>query len=108
MLDGKRSWSSSGKIAGYDWVFTDGSTASGETVKKKYPKPGAYSEILKVTDAAGQVSYDFVVVQVMDKAHPDWCIPTIHAVYAPTMGIKPGDPVIFKARTFATTYQTKN
>ncbi|MHC4443044.1 MAG: PKD domain-containing protein [Planctomycetota bacterium] len=103
VLDGKRSWSSSGKIVGYDWIFTDGSTASGETVKKKYPKPGTCSEILKVTDSTGQVSYDFAVVQVMDKAHPDWCIPTIHAVYAPTMGIKPGDPVTFKVRTFGTT-----
>jgi hypothetical protein len=29
--------------------------------------------------------------------------PTIHAAYAPTFGIKAGDPVTFKVRTFRTT-----
>ena len=29
--------------------------------------------------------------------------PSIHAAYAPTFGIKPGDPVTFKVRTFRTT-----
>jgi hypothetical protein len=53
-----------------------------------------------VTDGAGRVDYDFAVVQVIDQATPDHVPPTIHATYAPTFGIRPGDPVVFKVRTF--------
>src|SRR5207249_5977799 len=87
----------------YQWTFTDGSTAVGAQVERKYEKPGSYSEILKVTDADGRVDYDFAIVQVIDKAKPKLVPPTIHANYAPTFGIKPGDPVTFKVRTFRTT-----
>jgi murein DD-endopeptidase MepM/ murein hydrolase activator NlpD len=103
-LDGTRSWSESGKIAGYDWTFSDGTKASGPIVERTYSRPGAYSEILKVTDEQGRVDYDFAVVQVIDKEHPDQLPPTIHAVYAPTFGIKPGDTITFKVRTFRTTF----
>jgi len=53
-------------------------------------------------DAGGRIDYDFAVVQVLDKAQPDELPPTIHASCAPTFGIKPGDPVTFKVRTFRT------
>lgn len=96
-LDGSRS---TGKGLHYEWTFTEGGGASGESIERTYDKPGTYSEILKVTDAAGQVDYDFMAVQVIDRAHPDQPPPTIHANYAPTLGIRPGDPVIFKVRTF--------
>lgn len=102
-LDGTRSWSASGKIHSYEWTFINGETAAGATVKRQYDQPGAFSEILKVTDTFGRVSYDFAVVYVMDKEHPDWCIPTIHPTFAPTQNIRPGDPVTFKVRTFGTT-----
>jgi hypothetical protein len=46
------------------------------------------------------VDYDFMAVQVIDRAHPNEPPPTIHANYAPTFGIRPGDPVVFKVRTF--------
>jgi hypothetical protein len=96
-LDGSRSW---GRGLRYQWTFTEGAGASGERVERTYDKPGSYCEILKVTDEAGRVDYDFMVVQVCDRAHPDRPPPTIHANYAPTFGIRPGDPVVFKVRTF--------
>jgi murein DD-endopeptidase MepM/ murein hydrolase activator NlpD len=98
-LDGSRSH---GRGLGYHWTFTDGSTASGASVERTYERPGMYSEILKVTDADGRVDYDFGIVQVIDRANPKPLPPTIHPNYAPTLGLKPGDPVTFKVRTFRT------
>ncbi len=103
VLDGSRSWSASGKIASYEWKFTEGQTATGATVERSYAKPGVYSEILKVTDGAGHVDYDFAVVNILDREHPDHLPPSIHAVYSPTFAVKPGDPVTFLVRTFRTT-----
>jgi len=57
---------------------------------------------LKITDAEGNIDYDFAVVQVLDKANPQILPPTIHATYYPTFDIKPGDPVTFKVRVFRT------
>jgi dienelactone hydrolase len=102
-LDGSRSWSASGKIASYAWTFSDGKSAQGATAERVYSKPGVYSEVLKVTDGDGRVDYDFAVVNVLDKEHPDILPPSIHAVYSPTFNIKPGDPVTFLVRTFRTT-----
>ncbi len=102
-LDATRSFSAEGKIARYDWTFTDGTTAEGPRITRTYAKPGYYSEILKVTDSAGRIDYDFAIVHVQDRRQPDKFPPTIHAVYYPTFGIRPGDEVTFKARTFATT-----
>ncbi len=99
-LDGTKSWSIAGPNLTYEWTFSDGTNATGATVKRGYDKAGKYSEILKVTDAAGQVDYDFQVVQVIDRDEPEPLPPSIHAVYAPTFGIRPGDPVTFKTRTF--------
>jgi hypothetical protein len=56
-----------------------------------------------VTDAEGNTDYDFAIVQVIDKEHPDRLPPTIHATYAPTWNIRPGYQVTFKVRTFRTT-----
>ncbi|MCX6908088.1 MAG: hypothetical protein NTY01_08600, partial [Verrucomicrobia bacterium] len=49
-------------------------------------------------------AYDFAVVQVLDKAHPDQLTPSIQAAYAPSLGIKAGEPVTFKVRSFRTTH----
>jgi murein DD-endopeptidase MepM/ murein hydrolase activator NlpD len=100
VLDGSRSWSAAGKIARYQWTFGDGGTAEGPTVERTYEQPGSYSEVLKVTDPEGAVDYDFAVVQVLDPKAPDKPPPTIHASYAPTLGIRAGDPITFKVRTF--------
>jgi murein DD-endopeptidase MepM/ murein hydrolase activator NlpD len=104
VLDGSRSWSAAGKITSYDWTFTDGKTATGKAVERSYSRPGTYSEVLKITDSEGQVDYDFAVVNVLDKDKPKEPIPSIHAVYSPTFGIKPNDPVTFLVRTFGTTH----
>lgn len=102
-LDGSRSWAESGKLAGYRWKFHDGSTATTPRVERMYPDPGRYSEVLRVTDKAGNVAYDFAVVVVIDREHPQRLIPSIHPNYFPTSDIHPGDPVTFKVRTFNTT-----
>jgi PKD repeat protein len=102
-LDGSRSWSDSGKISRYEWELGDGSTASTPQVQRRYDTPGRYSEVLRVTDEEGNVSYDFSVVIVVDREHPERLVPSIHANYYPTHDIRPGDPVTFKVRTFNTT-----
>ena len=101
-LDARRSWHARGAehIRSYEWRFTDGHGAAGATVKHTYAKPGHYTEILKVTDDAGRVDYDFAVVQVFDKARPLPVPPAIHAACWPTRGIGVGDEVTFKVRTF--------
>jgi dienelactone hydrolase len=103
VLDASKSWSRSGRIASFAWTFSDGTTATGAKVERTYERPGVYSEILKVTDRQGNVAYDFAVVQVLDRSHPDQIPPTIHATYAPTEGIRSGQPVTFKVRTFRST-----
>ena len=98
-LDATKSWAASGKVASYEWTFTDGTRAKGSTLERKYASPGSYSEILKVTDDAGHISYDFAIVQVIGdnlKNLP----PAIHPSFAPTTNLKPGTPVTFKVRTF--------
>ncbi|MGP0064528.1 MAG: PKD domain-containing protein [Isosphaeraceae bacterium] len=102
-LDGACSWSRSGTIARHDWTFSDGSIASGPRVERVYQQPGEYSEILKVTDDGGNIAYDFAVVQVLGRNASDPLPPAIHAAYAPTRNIHPGDSITFKVRTFGTT-----
>ena len=103
ILDGSRSWSADGKLAGFDWTFTDGTTATGPKVERVYKTPGVYSEILKIRDASGRIDYDFAVVNVLDPKEPKLLPPSIHAAYAPTFGIKTGDPVKFYVRSFRST-----
>jgi murein DD-endopeptidase MepM/ murein hydrolase activator NlpD len=102
LLDGSRSYSDS-RIARFEWNFTDGGNASGQSVERTYSLPGTYSEILKITDDRGHTDYDFETVNVLDPQHPEQTPPTIQAAYWPTTGIAPGASVIFKVRTFGTT-----
>ena len=104
VLDGTKSWSASGRVTRYEWTFTDGTTATGATVERAYPQSGEYSEILKITDARGEIDYDFAVVLVIDKSAPDQLPPTIHPAYSPTLNVHAGDPVTFKVRSFRTTF----
>ena len=99
-LDGSRSWSATGEELRYEWRFTDGGSAVGEKVRRSYPRPGRYSEILKVTDAAGNIDYDFAIVQVLNPETPDLYSPSLHAAYAPTLGLTAGQEVTFKVRGF--------
>jgi murein DD-endopeptidase MepM/ murein hydrolase activator NlpD len=104
MLDGSRSWSATMVVSPLrsQWLLSDGSTAPGPKAFRKYDRPGTFSEVLKVTNAAGQVSYDFTSVQVIDPAKPADLPPTIQAAYAPTQNIAAGEAVTFKTRTFRT------
>lgn len=101
-LDGSRSWSRRGPehIRSHEWTFCDGTTASGAKVERIYPRAGMYTEILQVTDDEGQFDYDIAAVQVIDRQHPEQAPPSIHPVFWPTEGIKPGDEITFKVRTF--------
>lgn len=101
-LDASRSWHAGGakRISRYEWRFTDGKTATGPTAKRTYDKPGHYTEVLKVTDDTGRFSYDFAVVQVFDKVKPLPVPPAIHAACWPTTGVRAGDEVTFKVRSF--------
>ncbi len=104
ILDAGLSRSFAGKIARAEWTFTDGTVASGPVVKHTYNTPGTYNEVLKVVDNKGNVDYDFHAVQVVPreaKSRSDLG-PRVHASYAPTMGIEPGQPVTFKVCTFHT------
>lgn len=87
----------------FEWQFGDGSAATTPQVQRSFDKPGRYSEVLRVRDAAGHVAYDFAVVVVVDRKFPERHIPSIHPNYSPTTGIRPGDPITFKVRTFNTT-----
>ena len=99
-LGGIHSWSRSGKITRYDWTFTDGTTASTPKVQRVYNQPGEYSEILKITDDRGNISYDFAVVQIVDRDPANGIPHSIHAAYYPTREIHAGDPITFKVRSF--------
>ena len=101
-LDASKSWSKAGHITEYAWTFCDGTRAKGPTIERSYERAGQYSEIVKVTDSAGQVSYDFAVVCVIDAKHPERVAPAINANYFPTLGLKAGDEVTFKVRSFQT------
>ncbi|MFK5923875.1 MAG: PKD domain-containing protein [Verrucomicrobiota bacterium] len=102
-LDGSKSWTANAADKKYQWTFHDGTTSNQPRVKRSYQKAGVYSEILKVSDSDGASDYDFNIVQVIDAQHPEQLPPTIHATYAPTFGIKAGDEVTFKVRSFRTT-----
>ena len=100
-LDGSLSWGRE-QIVRYAWTFTDGTTADGAKIERTYTRPGTYSEILTVTDAAGRTDVDFAIVKVAD-ANQQANVPGMHPVYYPTMKLKPGDPITFKVRARNTT-----
>jgi len=102
MLDASRSWSAEGLPLSYEWTFTDGSTAAGPQAQRTYATPGVYAETVKVTDSAGRVAYDFAIVQVANRDDPDRGPAGIHAACAPTSGVRAGEEVTFKVRSFGT------
>lgn len=100
-LDGSRSASAKGPghIARYEWIFSDGSRAEGQSVQRSYARPGLYSEILKVTDRDGNIDYDFAAVHVLDPAAMDRLPPILRAEYYPTLRLKPGLEITFRVRS---------
>lgn len=99
-LDGSKSWHrETGKLH-HEWLFTDGSKGEGPVVERMYQRTGTYYEALKVTDDNGNLDYDFTVVQVIDKNHPNRLPPSLHVNYYPTLDIHAGQPLTFKVRSF--------
>ncbi len=99
-LDGSKSFSLEGNIIRYEWTFHDGTTATGAKVKKKYDRPGYYSEMLKVYDDHGNVEYDFQQVMVVYAHQPNMRYGYTNVAYYPTFNIEPGQELIFKGRYF--------
>jgi hypothetical protein len=102
-LDASRSWAREG-VRSYRWAFSDGGAADGAVVQRRYTRPGTYSEVVAVTNAAGDTAYDCALVRVYAGRLADGTasVVRVHAAYAPTVGLKVGDPVTFRARAFGT------
>ncbi len=97
-LTAHNSWSKHG-IAGYEWTFSDGSTATDSAVTRTYERPGMYNETVKVTDAEGNYDYDFATVVVFGEGDAtENRPPRMHATFYPTRNIEPGEKVFFKLR----------
>jgi hypothetical protein len=100
-LDGGRSLCEGSEITGYRWTFHDGQTREGVRVSRAYAREGMYSEMLTVTDARGRTDVDFCVVQILPPdGDPRRTPPSMHLTCYPTDGIRAGQPVAFKVRTF--------
>lgn len=99
-LDASHSWSATNEIVSYEWIFTNGETTSGVHVDRNYSQPGDYEEILKITDGAGNVDYDFAEVQVLDPEQPEQYMPSLHLAFDPSLNLKSGDPITFSVRAF--------
>ena len=101
LLDGSRSWSAAGRDGmKYEWTFDDGTRAIGAKVEHVFEKPGRYRPTLKVTDADGNVDYDFGKVTAADPDVPPLGRCYLHASYWPTKNIRAGDEVTFLVRSF--------
>ena len=101
LLDGSRSWSDAGPEGmKYEWSFSDGTKATGARVSHVFGQSGRYRPVLKVTDAKGNVDYDFGKVTVADPDVPPLQRCYLHASYWPTKDIHVGDEVAFLVRSF--------
>jgi murein DD-endopeptidase MepM/ murein hydrolase activator NlpD len=101
VLDASNSICDGGEIRSYRWNLSDGREVSGPRARIRYPVEGMYSERVTVIDDRGRSDVDFCVVQILpEDADPARTPPTMHLTYYPTCGIRPGQPVAFKARTF--------
>ncbi|WP_226005734.1 PKD domain-containing protein [Natrinema salinisoli] len=67
-FDGADSADPDGTIAGYEWDFGDGATASGETVSHAYDETGQYTVRLEVTDDDGNSDTATATVSVEEES----------------------------------------
>lgn len=96
-LDGSRTIPPPGReIVSWEWLFTDGSRASGIRVRRRYERPGVYSEALHVIDSKGAEAWDFVQVHVLPR-QPRKQPPFAVLDYHPVRGVRPGVPVNFES-----------
>ncbi|MBX3179400.1 MAG: peptidoglycan DD-metalloendopeptidase family protein [Candidatus Hydrogenedentes bacterium] len=100
VLDGSRSWSASGDIASYTWTLQRGEALESPRHTVAYDTPGFYCETLKVTDPGGESAWDFAHVMVLDPDDLTQYTPSVNINHHPARGIRPGDPITFKARAF--------
>jgi len=100
-LDGSRSVSGGADIVGWQWSLHDGTMVDGVRTEVRYEREGMYSEMLTVTDSRGHSEVDFCVVQVIPAdGSPGRTPPAMHLTYYPTEGLRSGQPVAFKVRSF--------
>jgi len=104
--DGARSWSRDGEIKSLRWQFSDGTSADGAVVEKKYASRGSFVETLQATDESGATDFDFVPVKVFERDENGQTIdpPRVHATFYPTFEPRAGQPITFKVRSFNTTH----
>ncbi|KGM09339.1 PKD domain-containing protein, partial [Cellulomonas carbonis] len=69
-VDGSSSTDADGSVAGWEWDFGDGSTASGRTASHTYAVPGEYTIMLVTTDDDGLSSSASQVVLVDEAPVP--------------------------------------
>lgn len=97
-LDGEHSLPPPGShLVRWQWKFTDGSSANGPTVYRRFEKAGEYSEQLSVTDAAGHTDSDFAEVFVLSRGQQQ-PPPYIWISYYPIRPIYVNEPVRFRIR----------
>jgi murein DD-endopeptidase MepM/ murein hydrolase activator NlpD len=101
-LDASKSWAASGTIKSHDWTFTDGKPPPARKSSALTRNRALTARSSKSPMTAGNVSYDFAIVQVIGSDEKN-LPPTIHPTFWPTTGLKPGTEITFKVRTFRTT-----
>ena len=69
-FDASASTDSDGSIAGYNWNFDDGNSASGETSSNSFAASGSYNVTLTVTDNEGATNASIQIVTVTDGTEP--------------------------------------
>jgi len=67
-FDGTGSYSLAGDLAGYEWTFGDGSSATGATATHAFDAGGTYEATLTVTDENGSTASATRTVTVVDEA----------------------------------------
>lgn len=90
-LSGSESFDPDGRITNYQWDFSDGGHAAGETVQHAFAAPGVFSVRLAVKDDSGRDdAQDFDALTVRVNAPP-------LAVAGTDARVAPGDQVTFDA-----------
>lgn len=62
---GTGSTDTDGSVVAWDWVFSEGDSATGSVVNHNYARPGTYTATLRVTDNSGLSSSSSVTITVL-------------------------------------------
>jgi PKD repeat protein len=81
-FDGSLSYDPDGVIIEYFWDFDDGDTKFGVFAEHIYTTVGTYHVKLMVTDAAGNVGYDYLMVLVKDEEESSYALHLIYELMA--------------------------